>query len=78
MTDDEEGTDVHDDRLLGAVRGLLGEIEVLSADFGPTVQEAIAMAKTSPLDPQQAERLHTRVLRILREATLDHHDELQP
>lgn len=58
--------DVHDDRLREAIRDLLGEIEVLSADFGPTVQKAIAAAKSSPLEPQQAERLYTRVLRILR------------
>jgi hypothetical protein len=59
-------TDNHDDRVLDAVRELLGEIEVLSADFGPTVQEALATAKSSPLGPDQAERLYSRVLRILR------------
>lgn len=59
-------TDIHADRLREAVRELLGEIEVLSADFGPTVQEAISVAKSSPLEPEQAERLYTRVLRILR------------
>lgn len=59
-------TDIHDDQLRDAIRELLGEIEVLSADFGPTVQDAIAAAKSSSLDPKQAERLYTRVLRILR------------
>jgi hypothetical protein len=59
-------TEIHDDRLRDAIREMLGEIETLSADFGPTVQEAIAAAKTSSLEPAQAERLYTRVLRILR------------
>lgn len=59
-------TEINDDRLRQAIRELLGEIEVLSADFGPTVQEAIAAAKSSPLETEQAERLYTRVLRILR------------
>lgn len=59
-------TETHDERLLTAIRELLGEIETLAADFGPTVQEAVAAARAEPVDPVNAERLYTRVLHILR------------
>lgn len=59
-------TGTYDEGLAAALRELLDDIDVLSADFGPTVQEAVAVAKSHPVDPVIAERLYTRVLRILR------------
>lgn len=58
-------TETYDERLLAAIRELLDEMEIISADFGPTVQEAVTAAKSQPIDPAAAERLYTRVLRIL-------------
>lgn len=64
-------TTTYDDRLAEAVRALLSEIETLTADFGPTVQAAVESVKSHPIDTEQAERLYTHVLRILREAKAD-------
>jgi hypothetical protein len=61
-------TTTYDDQLADAVRALLGEIETLTADFGPTVRAAVESATSHPVDATQAERLYTHVLRILREA----------
>jgi hypothetical protein len=59
-------TETYDERLLAAIRELLDEMEIVSADFGDTVQEAVTAAKSRPIDPAAAQRLYTRVLRILR------------
>lgn len=61
-------TEINPDGLAEAVRQLLGEIDTLTADFGDTVQRAVNYAKAHPIDPDQAEGLYRRVLRILREA----------
>ncbi|WP_157101969.1 hypothetical protein [Nocardia caishijiensis] len=58
---------MYDERLLAAIRGLLAEMEVISADFGPVVQEAVVAARSQAIDPATAERLYSRVLRILRQ-----------
>lgn len=58
--------DNYSERVLDAIKDLLVEIEHLSSDFGPTVREAVAAARTHAVDPEQAERVYRRVLRILR------------
>jgi hypothetical protein len=62
-----ETIDISDERLRQAVRELLGEIDTLSADFGATVQDALAEVRREPVDLAEAERLYTRVLKILRD-----------
>ncbi|WP_255788204.1 hypothetical protein [Mycobacteroides abscessus] len=61
-------TTIDGNHLADAVRSLLDEIDVLTADFGATVQAAVDSATTHPVDTEQAERLYTNVLRILRTA----------
>jgi hypothetical protein len=61
--------DVQGARLAEALRDLLGEIETLSSDFGPYVREAVDLAKSEPLDSALAERLYTRIVTLLRNAT---------
>lgn len=61
-------TQADNDRLAAAIRKLLDEIDILSADFGPIVQDAVSMAKAHPVDNLVAERLYTRILRVLRHA----------
>jgi hypothetical protein len=60
--------DRHDPRLAPILHDLINEIESISADFGPKVQEAVDLAAREPLDQVTAERLYTRILRILRNA----------
>ncbi|MCZ7421917.1 hypothetical protein O7605_20670 [Verrucosispora sp. WMMA2121] len=64
-----------DRRLRAAVRALLGEIETLTADFGPSVQDAVAAARATEVSPAEAERLYTRVLRLLRDRDTSWTDE---
>jgi hypothetical protein len=57
--------DTYGQDLAEAIRRLLGEIDILAADFGPTVQEVVAAAKVQPIDPAAAERFYTRIFLIL-------------
>ncbi|MGY1635423.1 hypothetical protein ACI78V_02065 [Geodermatophilus sp. SYSU D00742] len=66
---------IDDTRVRRAMRELLGEIEVLSADFGPQVQEAVESARSADISAEIAERLYTRILVLLRNATGVGNDE---
>jgi hypothetical protein len=70
-------TESPDARLTDAIRDLLDEIETLSADYGEIVKDAVALAKSTPFDPAQTERLYEMVARLLRgEGQAETEDEI--
>ena len=60
--------------IMATLRELLAEMETLSADFSPVVQEAVRDAKNHELDPVSAERIYSKILTVLRSST-GHLDE---
>ncbi|MGR6967001.1 hypothetical protein ACU610_21305 [Geodermatophilus sp. URMC 61] len=66
---------IDDTRVRRAMRDLIAEIEVLSADFGPQVQEAVEAARDAEISADIAERLYARILVLLRNATGVGNDE---
>lgn len=66
--------DINESRVREAIRELIGEIEVLSADFGAQVRDAVDSAAGRDLPADVAERLYTRILVLLRNATGDADD----
>lgn len=60
-------THQQDPRLVAALRDFLAELELMSADFGPQVQDAIRLAQEQPPPAAVAERIYTRILTLLRE-----------
>lgn len=61
--------------VVATLRELLAEMETLSADHSPIVQEAVRDARERELDPVAAERIYTKILTVLRGST-GHLDEL--